>query len=402
MHDVIIIGGRCAGASLAVLLARAGLRPIVLERAVFPSDTMSGHFIHPAGVACLRRWGLGDLLSATGAPAQQRISVDFGPVVLGGTPAPAPDGTTDGFAPRRHIFDTLLAEAAAAAGADFRFGTSFLEPIVEAGWVTGVRVAGPGGREETLRARLVVGADGKRSRFARAIGATQYAENPATACTYYTYWHGFKGDETRLFVRDGRFAVTVPTNDKLTILGIAWPASCFPEIRRDIRGAYLRAAAEIPWIADRIAGAEQAERFVGTGDLDGFFRQPHGPGWALLGDAGYHKDPITAQGMTDAFLHAEMLAGAVAAGLGGTRELDATLAEYGRRRDALAGPMYAMTNDLARLAPPTPEMAALVCALADDPAETRRFLGIMSGTVSIADFFGSESIAQLVGAARAA
>jgi 2-polyprenyl-6-methoxyphenol hydroxylase-like FAD-dependent oxidoreductase len=168
MHDVIIIGGRCAGASLALLLARAGLRPLVLERAVFPSDTMSGHYIHPAGVACLRRWGLGDLLAAAGAPAQRRITVDFGPVALSGTPAPATDGTTEAFAPRRHAFDTLLAEAASASGAAFRDGTSFLEPLVEDGRVVGVRAVGPGGREGTLRARLVIGADGNRSRRARA------------------------------------------------------------------------------------------------------------------------------------------------------------------------------------------------------------------------------------------
>jgi flavin-dependent dehydrogenase len=402
MHDVIIIGGRCAGASLALLLARAGLRPLVLERAVFPSDTMSGHYIHPAGVACLRRWGLGDLLAAAGAPAQRRITVDFGPVALSGTPAPATDGTTEAFAPRRHAFDTLLAEAASASGAAFRDGTSFLEPLVEDSRVVGVRAVGPGGREETLRARLVIGADGKRSRLARAVGAARYNEHRATACTYYIYWHGFDADETRLFVRDGRFAVVAPTNDGMTFIGIAWPADHFREVRADIRRAYRRAAVEIPWIANRLAAAEQAERFVGTGDLDGFFRQPHGPGWALVGDAGYHKDPITAQGMTDAFLHAEMLAEAVVDGLGGGAPLDAALSEYGRRRDAIAAPMYALTNDLARLAPPTPEMAALVSALTDDPPETRRFLGIMAGTVSITDFFAEENLARIVGDLRAA
>ena len=140
-------------------------------------------------------------------------------------------------------------------------------------------------------------------------------------------------------MRDGRFLVAAPTNDGLTFLGIAWPLDDFRRVRADIGQAYRAAVAEVPWIADRLAGAEQAERFVGTKDLDGFFRTPSGPGWALLGDAGYHKDPITAQGMTDALLHAELLAEAAVDGLSGARPLAAALADYGRRRDALAAPM---------------------------------------------------------------
>ena len=129
-------------------------------------------------------------------------------------------------------------------------------------------------------------------------------------------------------------------------------------VRADIGKAYRAAAATIPWIADRLASAEQVGRFVGTGDLDGFFRTASGPGWALLGDAGYHKDPITAQGMTDALLHAELLATAVVEGMSGSRPLDAALLDYGRRRDEEAQPMYALTADLAGLAPPPPAMTA--------------------------------------------
>jgi 2-polyprenyl-6-methoxyphenol hydroxylase-like FAD-dependent oxidoreductase len=402
MHDVLIVGARCAGAALALGLARAGLKVRIIDRARFPSDTMSGHYIHPAGVAALRRLGLYERLVATGAPAQRRITVDFGPVALSGTPAPAPDGTTEAFAPRRHVFDTMLAAAAVEAGAELWEGTSLIAPLVEDGRVTGARVARPGGGEETIRARLVVGADGKRSRLARAVGAEAYSVSPATACTYYAYWSGFAAGETRLFVRPGRFLVVAPTNDGMTFLAVAWPHSAFHAVRADIAGAYRAAAAEVPWIAERLAGARQEERFVGTGDLDGFLRVPHGPGWALVGDAGYHKDPITAQGMTDALLHAEMLAEAVVAGLSGAMPLDAALEGYRRRRDELAGPMYALTCDLARLAPPTPEMAGLVTALAGNPEETRRFLGIMAGTVAIPEFFAPGNLARIVGPARAA
>jgi flavin-dependent dehydrogenase len=182
-YDVLIIGARCAGSLLALLLARAGLKVLAIERASFPSDTMSGHYIHPAGVSCLRRHGLYEGLVATGAPAQRRISIDFGPLAVTGTPAPAADGTVEGFAPRRFHFDTMLAAAAVHSGAELREGTSFLAPVVEGGRVAGITACTRNGRKEMLRARLVVGADGKHSRLARSVGAETYQRRPATTCT---------------------------------------------------------------------------------------------------------------------------------------------------------------------------------------------------------------------------
>ncbi len=395
MYDVVIIGARCAGSALALMLAREGLKVLAIDRATFPSDTMSGHFIQPAGVSCLRRLGLLENLDALGAPAQETMTVDFGPVVLSGRPAPAGDGTTIGYAPRRYRFDPMLVDAAVAAGANLGEGMSFVEPLLEGERVVGVRAKTATGRTAVIRARLVVGADGKRSRFARAVGAQVYDHQPATTCCYYGYWSGFDTPGTRLFVRDGLFCVAAPTNDGLTFLGIAWPHREFARVRADIDRAYRAAAATIPWVADRLACAEQVGRYVGTGDLEGFFRTASGPGWALLGDSGYHKDPITAQGMTDALLHAELLAAAILEGMAGSRSLDAALLNYGRRRDQAARPIYFMTADLARLAPATPEMAALVSSLLDNPTETRRFLGVMAGTVAVDDFFAPANLARI-------
>jgi flavin-dependent dehydrogenase len=341
-------------------------------------------------------------LHATGAPSQNTVTVDFGPVKLTGTPAPAPDGTVSGYAPRRFIFDPMLAAAAVEAGAEFWQGVTFLAPLLEDGRVVGITGVSRGGQSVTARARLVVGADGKRSRFAEAIGAQRYNINPPTTCTFYAYWSGFDAAHTHLFVRPGRFWVVAPTNDELTFLGIIWPLAAFRQVRADIGDAYRQACAEVAWIDERLASAVQAQRFVGTHDVGGFFRTPSGPGWALVGDAGYHKDPITAQGMTDALLDAELLAEAVLAGLGGLRPLDAALADYGRRRDARAASMYALTNDMARLAPPTPEMVALVGALQDNAAETRRFLGVMAGTVAIENFFAPENLRAIMGTGLAA
>ncbi|WP_457939348.1 NAD(P)/FAD-dependent oxidoreductase [Mesorhizobium sp. 10J20-29] len=402
MHDVIIIGARCAGSALALLLARAGMKVLVVERKSFPSDTMSGHYIHPAGISFLRRHNLLDRLIATRTPPQHTVRVDFGPIALSGTPAPAADGTTDGYAPRRYIFDTMLAEAAGDAGAETWHETNFIAPIHENGRVVGIRGTTRDGREVEARATIVVGADGKRSKFAAAVKSKLYNANPSTGCTYYTYWSGFDAPHTHLFVREGQFYVIAPTNDGLTFMGIVWPIEEFDRVRSDLTAAYRSAAAKVDWIADRLATARQAERFIGTSDLGGFFRQPHGPGWALVGDAGYHKDPITAQGMTDALLHSELLAGAILCGLETGRSLEGALSSYHRLRDKAVAPMYSITNEMARLAAPPPEVAALVASIRDNPAETRRYLGLISGTVDIEDYFQPENLNELLGGKRAA
>lgn len=387
MYDAVIVGARCAGSALALSLAREGLDVLMIDRTTFPSDTMSGHFIQPAGVSALRRLGLLEDLQALGAPAQETMTMDFGPVVLSGSPHPAPDGTTAGYAPRRFRFDPMLADAAVAAGAELREGVSFVEPLLEDGRVVGIRTQTATGQTEDIRARVVVGADGKRSRVAQTVGAHAYNGRPAATCTYYAYWSGFDTADTRLMPRVRQFAVASPTNDGLTLVAFCWPRDEFQRVRADISRAYHAAAAKLPWIADRLASAKQVGQFVGTGDLDAFFRTASGRGWALLGDAGYHKDPITAQGMTDALLHAEPLAAAIVKGLSGGADLDAALRDYGHRRDAAALPVYEMTADLARLAPPAPDMLGLLDTLRDNPAETRRFLGIMAGTVAVGDFF---------------
>lgn len=403
MYDAVIVGARCAGSALALNLARNGLDVLMVERASFPSDTMSGHFIQPAGVSCLRRLGLLEGLQALGAPAQATMTVDFGSVVLSGTPAPAADGTTVAYAPRRYRFDAMLADAAVAAGAGLREGVSFVEPLIGNGRVVGIRTQTEAGRTEDIAARIVIGADGKRSRVAQTVGAHAYNARTSATCTYYAYWSDFDTAGTRLFLHDRLFAAAAPTNDGLTLVAFCWPRDELQRVRADIARAYHGAAARIPWIAERLAAAAQVGPFTGTGDLDAFFRTASGRGWALLGDAGYHKDPITAQGMTDALLHAELLAEAIVKGMpGGSESLDAALCAYGRRRDAAAQPMYELTADLARLGPPGPDMLGLLLALHDSPAETRRFLGVMASTVAVGDFFAPANLERITGSRRAA
>ncbi len=387
MYDVAIVGARCAGSALALMLARAGARVLVIDRTTFPSDTMSGHFIQPAGVSCLRRLGLYEDLCALGYPPQETMTVDFGAAVVSGRPAPMPDGTDVGFSPRRFRFDPMLADAAVAAGAELREGTSFAAPLVEDGRVVGLRCA-RGGQTEEVRARLLVGADGKRSRVARTVGARAYDVHPAQTCAYYAYWEGADIAWARMFVRDGLFAVAVPCGGGLTFLAVQWPHDRFPVIRKDIEAATRAAITAIPWLAERFSGARRVERFVGSGDLDTFFRTASGPGWALVGDSGNHKDPVSAQGMTDALLDAELLAEAVVASLGGTQDPDDALTGYGRQRDARSAPMHRVTTDLARLTPPPPETLGGIATIAADPVAASRFLGAMAGSVPVGEIFG--------------
>ena len=398
MYDAIIVGARCAGSPLAMLLARKGYRVLVVDRATFPSDTISTHHIHQPGVARLKRWGLLEQLRATNVPPTTDVIFDVGPFAVRGTP-PQAEGVAESYAPRRTVLDHLLVAAAAEAGAEVREGFTVHELVWEDGRVVGIRGAERNGRVVTERARVVIGADGLRSFVARAVAAPTYRERPVLTCNYYAYWSGVELETTTLYARPRRFLVADRTNDGLTIVVVVWPAEEFNRVRADAEGNYLRAIELAPDLAARLRGARRETRLVGTGQIPNFFRQAHGPGWALVGDAGYFKDPLTAQGITDSFKQAEWLAEALDAGLSGRQGLDAALAAFARRRDEEALPMYEHTVRLAELAPPTPEMQQLLLALRDNRAEADRFHGTVAGTTDPREFFSPENVARIVGAA---
>ena len=402
MYDAIVIGSRCAGAPTAMLLARRGRRVLVVDRATFPSDVLSGHTIQPAGMARLARWGLFDRVVATGAPFSSNVRFDFGPVVLEGSPVPI-DGVDAAVSIRRTVIDPLLADAAEEAGAEVRFGTTVNDLIVEEGRVAGIRGHGPGGEPFEARAAVVVGADGARSFVARAVEAPMLVHRPATTTTMYSYWRGVDICGIELYVRPGRFVIAAPTNDGLTLIAQQVPAAADGELTGRLAEAFAEGLAEVPHLATRLAGAERVERFRFARIADSFIRRSHGPGWALAGDASCHKDPITAQGMADAFRDADLLADAIDIGLQtGTDGLDSALVRYQVERDAEVRPMFDHTCNLAVLdAPPPPEMLDLIGALAGQPAHIARFLGVIAGSVGVEDFFGPASVARIMGRAAA-
>jgi 2-polyprenyl-6-methoxyphenol hydroxylase-like FAD-dependent oxidoreductase len=359
---------------------------------------LSGHTIQPAGVAKLAEWGLLDRVRATGAPFTSTVRFDFGPVVLEGIPTPV-GGIDSIVCIRRTILDAMLADAAAEAGAEVRTGFTVKELVWEAGRVVGVRGRDACGAYVEERASIVIGADGMHSFVARSVNAPTYYERPAATGCVYSYWRGVDIHATELYVRPRRFVVALPTNDGLTMVAQCVAIEDMTDYRRDIAAAWERDLDMIPHLADRLRNAHRVERFRMTRETQGFFRVAGGPGWALVGDAGYHKDPITAQGMADAFRDADLLAEAVDSGLAGD-DLDAALAGYQHARDEAALPMYEHTCQLAHVEQPPPaEVQQLIAALASNPTQISRFLGIMAGSVPVAEFFSPESVGEILAAA---
>ncbi|MGY1637244.1 NAD(P)/FAD-dependent oxidoreductase [Geodermatophilus sp. SYSU D00742] len=399
-YDAIVVGARCAGSPTAMLLARAGHRVLLVDRATFPSDTVSTHVIHAPGIAALRRWGLLDQVVATGCPPFDSYVFDFGASTFTGTPPPA-DGASTAYAPRRHLLDTILLRAAADAGAEVREHFSVDDVVVEDGVAVGVRGHGRDGRPTIERARVVVGADGLHSRVARAVGAPEYLTKPKLQFGYYTYWRDLPLEGFHIVSRPDRAWGAIPTNDGLTLVVVGWPIVEARAYRADIEGNYLRTLDLVPEWGERVRNATRVERFTGGG-VPNFFRRPHGPGWALVGDAGYTKDPVTAQGMSDAFRDAELCAGALDTVLRGEQRFHQAMAEYHRTRDAHVRPVFEFTTQLATLAPPPPEVQQLLAAVSRSPAASSAFAGVVAGTVSPDEFFAPDNVAAVTGAARVA
>ncbi len=336
-------------------------------------------------------------MAATGCPPITQYSFDFGPIKIKGSLQPY-DGVSRAYCPRRTVLDYLLVEAAVAAGAELRERFTVEEVVIDGDRVTGVRGHTAGGRTVTEQARVVVGADGRHSLIANAVRALQYHERPTLAVAYYAYWSGLPAEAFEGYIRPPRAVGVAPTNDDLTMV-VNWPRTEFPANRRDIEGTCARAFALVPDLADRLSKATRETRFVGTGDLPNYFRRPYGPGWALVGDAGYHKDPITAQGISDAFRDAEELTAALDAALSGRRGFDSAMAEYLQARDQRVLPMYEFSCDLARLEPPPPQLQRLLGAVQTSQAAMDQFVSVIGGTVPVPEFFAPENTDRIMAGA---
>lgn len=387
--DAIVVGARCAGSPVAALLSKAGWRVLLVDRATFPSDTLSTHVIHPQGIAALHRWGLLDALVATGCPPVDTYRYQFGPLTIAGHARPV-EGIGLGYAPRRTILDTLLVEAACRSGAELWDSTMVEEVLREDGAVVGVRARREGGPAESLRAPVVIGADGRNSVVAASVHAPAYHEHPAQMVAYYAYWSGlptggsFEAYPQPLHRRGWGVA---ETHDDLTVVVAGWQVADLAANRRNLEATYREGFQLNPGFAERIAGATMETPLRG-GVTPNFLRRPFGPGWALVGDAGYTKDPITAQGISDAFLDAERLVQALLEWRTGGRPFPEALAGYQADRDRRALPMYEFTVKLAAMEQPRPDMMAMIMAAAQNQEASDLFVSAAAGTVPFGELSG--------------
>jgi 2-polyprenyl-6-methoxyphenol hydroxylase-like FAD-dependent oxidoreductase len=398
-HDAIVVGARCAGSPTAMLLARKGYRVLLLDKATFPSDTMSTHHVHPPGVAALDRWGLLERLEATGCPPVERYSFDFGPVTVSGSPRPI-DGIAHGYCSRRTVLDKLLVDAAVEAGAELREGFTVDEIVASDGTVSGIRGHAKGGAEVTEHAKVVIGADGKHSLVAKTVKPEEYNERRSHLAMYYAYWSDLPvgGFDTFIRAEHRRGWAAIPTHDDLTVLPFGWPVEEFKANRGDIEGNFFAAMDFAPEFAEKVRAAKRESKFIGSADLPGYFRKPFGPGWALLGDAAYHKNPITAMGINDAFRDAELVAGALDGAFSGRRSFEEGMTDYQQTRDREAGPVYEFTDDFAQLQPPPPELQQLIGAMHGNQEAMNGFVSVQASTLPAPEFFAPENVGKIMAA----
>jgi 2-polyprenyl-6-methoxyphenol hydroxylase-like FAD-dependent oxidoreductase len=396
-YDAIVVGARCAGSPTAMLLARKGYNVLLVDRTTFPSDTVSTHIVHPQGVAALRRWGLLDRLVATGCPPIDTYSFDFGPFVIEGSPG-TPDSPV-AYCPRRTVLDAMLVDAAAISGVEVREGFGVDELVVEDGAVVGIRGKAAGGSPVTERAKVVVGADGLRSFVARRVQAEQYNEHGPRLCGYYSYWSGLPIEgRFDTYIRDDRGFATAPTHDGLTLVIAGWPYALLEANKTDLEGNYLKTFDFAPEFAERIRAATRESRVVGTA-VPNFFRKPFGAGWALVGDAGYNRDFITAQGISDAFRDAELCTTALDQWMAGGRAFDEAMTDYQTTRDQQVLPMYEFTLQLAALEPPPAEFQQLLAAVHRSRESMNAFARLNAGVMSPTEFFAEDHVARIFAAA---
>ncbi len=367
-HDVVVVGARCAGAATAMLLARMGHDVVVLDKARLPSDTVSTHGIARGGVVQLARWGLLDAVLASGAPAIEHVTFALeGQATTRRIKRRA--GVDIMVAPRRRVLDGLLADAAVASGARLRTGVTATGVLRSAdGRVDGITARTADGARLELSARFVVGADGLRSRMAEHVGAEVLDSFTSGSSIYYTYVAGLASNAFEFHLAPGAFTGVFPTHDGEACVWICRPTAALGSVRAAGAGRVAAFLGELdacaPDLARRVRAGGVEAPVRGVADLPNHIRRPHGPGWALVGDAGYHRDPITGHGITDAFRDAELLATALDAAIREPATEADAMATYHRTRDAMLRETFDLTRALTRF-PPVDRFVALQIQLSE-------------------------------------
>lgn len=384
--DVAVVGARCAGSPLATMLAHRGLRVCLLDKARFPSETLSTHVIQPCGVGVLDRIGALDEILAAGAASLRRFSFVSDGARMEAT---LDDGTFEhpSISLRRATLDRVLVDGAAAAGVDVRTEARVTDLLREGGRVVGVATAG-----ERLWARLVVGADGRGSTVAELAGARKYRLAPPGRVFAWAYFEGVAPDgHLRLASLGDLTYVAGPTDSGLYLAAACPSMEAKGSFLADRAGNYMAALHAWPELAETLAGARRSGPIRVMANWHGYFREPAGPGWALLGDAGNFKDPSPAQGMADALRQGERLAQAIVSGFGG--DLDRELRRWGRWRDEDGREMHWFAADMGSAGKMRPLADQVLRDIAADEEDTRQFLRMLNHEVAPSWLFGPRRIA---------
>lgn len=394
--DVLVVGARCAGAPAAMRLAQMGHKVLLLDRAEFPSGTHSTHYIHQAGIIQLEEWGLLDEVRTCGAPEIKHMEYRNQGMNLYGWADPVA-GVDSIYNPRRRVLDEILVKAAVAAGVELVTGFTVTGLTAASdGAVGGVEGAFADGTRKSFSARMVIGADGAYSTIAKLVGAEKYNVRPASGFTYWNYFQGLDWEMTQHKTgMNKRWYGAWPTNDG-TMIAVILTNDQHEEFRKDPEGNFMKVIDEI----EPEKGQQVREMAVPEGRLhrmkyaENFYRESSGHGWALIGDAGYHKDPITGWGMTDAFLQAEGLALAVNAGLSGEAPMKEATDKFVATRDEMTGPMYDYTTTVATMELP-PYFRSIIKACSRSQEWTNKMLGVVAGVVDGGEVFEPENLERL-------
>ena len=353
-YDVIVVGARVAGASTALLLSRLGHRVLMIDRAQMPSDTLSTHALLRTAVLQLERWGLLDAIRAAETPAVTDFVLGFGatriPVAMSGD-----FGVDALYAPRRPVLDSALQGAALASGVEFADQTSLVDVHRNRDDVVDGVVVRHAGRRTSISARMVIGADGVHSRLAKQVGARAYERHEPNNAVQYAYFTGIETHGYWFQFTPGFNAGLIPTNDGAACVFLGRPAERTGDWRRQPDRTFQRGLAQAGAdLGERVAAATRVSPFRRTSGLPGLIRRPWGPGWALVGDAGYTMDPISAHGISSGLRDAELCARGVHHSLLDPARTTAAMWEYQRRRDRLSRPIFAQSTALARFDRPRP------------------------------------------------
>ena len=341
-YDALVVGARVAGATVAARLADQGRKVLLVDRDEFPSDTISTHALAFNAVESLRRLGVLDRIEAAGFRRIFRHRTWVEDICV---EAPAGPPGTYSIAPRRLVLDKILLDRAAECGAEVRQRTRVDGLLLESGTVVGAVVQQIGGEKREVRARVVVGADGKQSQVAQWVGAEKYDERPVGRPIYYGYFHGFMPlpePTIELYFGSDRIGFCFPMRPDEHCLILEAQQDDFQRIRQDPATWFRNEFSTLPGMANRLQSAQLDGKMLGTRGVENFFRKPYGPGWALTGDAAYVKDPCTGYGIGDALLQSFLIAKALGAWLDGDA-WETTMEAYTQRRDTALRPLFEQT-----------------------------------------------------------